>query len=113
MEQPQTQVFDPKTENAYRRLDSAMTDAITEMTRASLNKGSVDLDVAKAATDRLVRRATGAYKDVLESGDAKAQAKVLARILAELTVSSTSTWVVATHAGITYRDRDRMKGGQA
>jgi hypothetical protein len=111
MEQPQTQVFEQKTENAYRRLDAAMSEAITEMTLASLTKGSVDLDVAKAATERLIRRATGAYKDVLvESGNANAQAKLLARILAELTISSTSTWVVAAHTGITHRDR--MKGDQ-
>jgi hypothetical protein len=112
MEQPQTQVFDPKTENAYRRLDSAMTEAISEMTLDALTRGTVDPDVAEAATNRLIHRATGAYRDVLESGDsnAPAKAKVLAQILAELTVSSTSMWVVATHSALTYRDR--MKDGQ-
>lgn len=110
METPQTQHFDPRTENAFRRLDSAMSNAISDMTLASLSKGTVDPDAAKAATERLIRRATRAYKDVLESHDSEAQAKMLARILAELAVSSTSMWVVSVHAGLTYRNR--MKGDQ-
>lgn len=110
METPQTQNFDPTIQNAFDRLDSALSDAIVDMTLASLNKGTVDPDVAKAATERLIRRATRAYKDVLESEDTEAKAKVLARILAELAVSSTSMWVVSVHGGMTYRNR--MKGSQ-
>lgn len=109
----QTQVFPPVVEDAFRHLDRVMAGGIREIAFASLTKGEVDPKVAQEASDRMVRRATDAYKKVLDDcRGTQDTAKTLARLMAELTVSSTAIWVVAQHTAIAYMDKETKKGDQ-
>lgn len=109
----QTQVFPPVVEDAFRHLNRVMAGGIREIAFASLNKGQVEPEVAKEASERMVRRATNAYKKVLEDCQGTQDtAKTLARLMAELTVSSTAIWVVAQHTAINYMDQENKRGDE-
>lgn len=111
MDAPQTQTFTPNIDDAFRRLDRVMATGIREITFASLAKGQVDPQVAQDAADRMVRSAAEAYKKVLQDGRSQQDtAQTLARILAELTVSSTSIWVLAQHTAITSMAEKKEQG---
>lgn len=100
-----TQGFGPVAEDAFRHLDLVMASGIREIAFASLAKGEVEPEVAEQASDRMVRRATATYKKILEDGhDQQQTAMTLARLMAELTVSSTTVWVAAQHGAIRYME---------
>ncbi|MEG3615567.1 hypothetical protein [Isoptericola haloaureus] len=96
----QTQTFTTEVETAYRELSYLAARQIREITFASLNEGTIDPKEAKKAANKAVPRATKAFQQILDNTPKADQAKTLARILAELTVSETETWVVATHTAI-------------
>lgn len=100
MQIPRTQVFDSATEQAYERLDGLLTNAARDMAFTGLNTGAVDPQAAKKVADRVARRAAETYQHLLAAGDAERTAKTLAKLLTELTVSSTAMWVAATHAAV-------------
>ncbi|NNU26782.1 hypothetical protein [Isoptericola sediminis] len=97
---PQTQQHSPEAETAYLHLAEVMAEANKTITFAGLTTGSISPDVAREASDRAVRRATVAYKRLLADSDDEKIEKVLAQILAELTVSTAATWVDMFHDAI-------------
>ncbi len=95
-----TQQLSPEAETAYAHLAEIMAQANKTITFNGLPKGTVSPEVAQEASDRVVRRATTAYKRLLEEVGPESAAKVLAEVLAELTVSTATTWVSTFHEAI-------------
>ncbi|MFE5334838.1 hypothetical protein ACFQ8E_02895 [Isoptericola sp. NPDC056573] len=102
----QTRTFTDEVNAAFIHLDEIMSSAVREITFASLNSGVIDRDAAQHASDRIVRRAEKAYERILADVPAHLAARQLAAVLAELTVSTTTTWVVATHVAISSARKD-------
>ncbi|SKC77689.1 hypothetical protein [Krasilnikoviella flava] len=102
----QTRTFTDEVNAAFIHLDEIMSSAVREITFASLNSGVIDRDVAKAASDRVVKRAQKVYERILTDVPPHLAARQLAAVLAELTISTTTTWVVATHTAINSAKKD-------